>query len=64
MRENNEAREQEPLPMTLPQAYVVERECWKKKICSSLEYLPRFAPLTTAVGCSYTRMVLPSLYDD
>lgn len=26
MRENNEAREQEPLPMTLLQAYVVERE--------------------------------------
>lgn len=36
----------------------------EEKICSSLEYLPRFPSLTTAVGCSYTRMVLPSLYDD
>lgn len=31
-RENNEARrEQEPSPMTLSHAYVVERERWKRK---------------------------------
>lgn len=64
---NNEVREQEPSSMTRRCRALMHRGRGRNVRGEKKNYKvvsPTLLPLTAAVGCSYTRMILSSIYDN